>query len=50
MAFFVYFTDPIWYQKYRSVDYIQLSHEPSRWGWGGAKKDHFSYHNVKTVF
>lgn len=50
MAFFGYFTDPIWYQKYRSVDYIQLSHEPSRWGWGAAKKDHFSYHNVKTVF
>ena len=50
MAFFGYFTDPIWYQKYRSVDYIQLSHEPSKWGWGSAKKDHFSYHNVKTVF
>lgn len=50
MAFFGYFTDPIWYQKYRSVDYIQLSHEPSRWGWGASKKDHFSYHNVKTVF
>ena len=50
MAFFGYFTDPVWYQKYRSVDYIQLSHEPSKWGWGSAKKDHFSYHNVKTVF
>jgi hypothetical protein len=49
ITFFVYFTDPVWYQKNRSVDYIQLSHEPSRWGWGGAKKDHFSYHNVKTV-
>jgi hypothetical protein len=50
MVFFGYFTDPIWYQKSRSVDYIQLSHEPSRWGWGFAKKDHFTYHNVKTVF
>ena len=50
MAFFGYFTDPIWYQKSRPVDYIQLSHEPARWGWGPAKKDHFTYHGVKTVF
>lgn len=50
MLFFGYFTDPVWYQKTRPVDYIQLSHEPSRWGWGPAKKDHFTYHNVKTVF
>ena len=50
MLFFGYFTDPGWYQKTRPVDYIQLSHEPSRWGWGPAKKDHFTYHNVKTVF
>jgi len=50
MVFFGYFTDPVWYQKFRPVDYIQLSHEPSRWGWGPAKKDHFTYHNVKTVF
>ena len=50
IVFFGYFTDPVWYQKSRSVDYIQLSHEPSRWGWGFAKKDHFTYHNVKTVF
>lgn len=50
MTFFGYFTDPVWYQKTRPVDYIQLSHEPARWGWGSAKKDHFTYHNVKTVF
>jgi hypothetical protein len=50
IAFFGYFTDPIWYQKSRPIDYIQLSHEPSRWGWGPAKKDHFTYHAVKTVF
>jgi hypothetical protein len=50
MVFFGYFTDPLWYQKNRPVDYIQLSHEPSRWGWGPAKKDHYTYHNVKTVF
>ena len=50
MSFFGYFTDPIWYQKTRPIDYIQLSHEPARWGWGPAKKDHFTYHNVKTVF
>ena len=50
MSFFGYFTDPVWYQKTRTNDYVQLSHEPSRWGWGPAKKDHFTYHNVKTVF
>lgn len=50
MAFFGYFTDPVWYQRTRTNDYVQLSHEPSRWGWGPAKKDHFTYHNVKTVF
>jgi hypothetical protein len=50
IVFFGYFTDPVWYQKTRPIDYIQLSHEPSRWGWGPAKKDHFTYHNVKTVF
>jgi len=49
MTFFGYFTDPVWYQKTRPIDYIQLSHEPARWGWGPAKKDHFTYHNVKTV-
>jgi hypothetical protein len=49
ITFFAYFTDPTWYQKSRPVDYVQLSHEPARWGWGPAKKDHFTYHNVKTV-
>lgn len=49
MTFFAYFTDPTWYQKTRPVDYVQLSHEPARWGWGPAKKDHFTYHGVKTV-
>jgi hypothetical protein len=50
MAFFGYFTDPVWYQKTRPIDYVQLSHEPARWGWGPAKKDHFTYHGVRTVF
>ena len=50
MAFFGYFTNPTWYQQSRPIDYIQLSHEPSRWGWGTAQKDHFTYHNDKTVF
>lgn len=50
MAFFGYFTDPIWYQKTRFVDYIQLSHEPLKWGWGPARRDHFTYHKVSTVF
>ena len=49
-AFFGYFTDPLWYQKTRFIDYIQLSHEPLKWGWGPAKRDHFSYHKVSTVF
>ena len=47
-AFFAYFTDPIWYQKTRFVDSIQLSHEPLKWGWGGPKRDHFTYHRVST--
>ena len=50
MAFFGYFTDPLWYQKTRFIDYIQLSHEPLKWGWGPAKRDHFTYHKVSTVF
>lgn len=50
ISFFGYFTDPLWYQKTRFVDYIQLSHEPLKWGWGPAKRDHFTYHKVSTVF
>ena len=49
IIFFGYFTDPIWYQKTRFVDYVQLSHEPAKWGWGTSKKDHFTYHGVRTV-
>ena len=47
---FSYFTDPVWFHRNRTVDYIQLSHEPSKWGWGTAKRDHFTYHNTKTSF
>lgn len=50
MVFFGYFTDPLWYQKNRTIDYIQLSHEPLKWGWGPSKRDHFTYHRVTTVF
>ena len=50
MSFWGYLTNPIWYQQVRPIDYIQLSHEPAKWGWGTAKKDHFTYHSVKTVF
>ncbi len=50
MTFFGYFTDPLWYQKNRFIDYIQLSHEPLKWGWGPSKRDHFTYHKVTTVF
>lgn len=50
ISFFGYFTDPLWYQKTRFIDYIQLSHEPLKWGWGPSKRDHFTYHKVSTVF
>jgi len=50
ITFFGYFTDPLWYQKTRSIDYVQLSHEPNKWGWGPAKRDHFTYHKTSTVF
>lgn len=50
MSFFGYITDPIWYQRNRSVDYIQLSHEPAKWGWGEAGRDHFTYHKTCTRF
>lgn len=49
MSFFAYFTDPNWYHKTRLVDYIHLSHEPNKWSWGTSKRDHFSYHNSRTV-
>jgi hypothetical protein len=49
LAFFGYFTDPVCYQKTRAIDYVQLGHEPAKWGWGPAKKDHYTYHGVKTV-
>ena len=50
MVFLGYLTDPIWYQKNRPIDYIQLSHGPSKWGNGLAGRDHFTYHSTKTVF
>lgn len=49
-AFFGYLTNPEWYQQARLVDYIQLSHEPGKWGWGSKKRDHFTYHPTRTVF
>lgn len=50
ISFFGYLTNPLWYQKNRAIDYIQLSHEPAKWGWGIAKRDHFTYHCTRTVF
>ena len=50
ISFFSYFTDPRWHAKTRLIDYVQLSHEPSRWGWGDIKRDHFTHHRSKTVF
>lgn len=47
---FGYLTDPSWFAKYRSVDYIQLSHEPNKWAWGPSSRDHFTYHRSTTVF
>lgn len=49
-AFFGYFTDSTWCQKTRLIDYVQLSHEPFKWSWGPASRDHFTYHQSKTVF
>lgn len=50
MSFFGYLTDKNWYNKTRLVDYVQLSHEPNKWAWDSAKRDHFYYHQSKTVF
>jgi len=50
LACFSYFTDPVWFHRNRTVDFIQLSHEPLKWGWGTGKRDHFTYHNTKTSF
>lgn len=50
LACFSYFTDPVWFHRNRTVDFIQLSHEPLKWGWGASKRDHFTYHNTKTSF
>jgi hypothetical protein len=52
MSFFGYLTDPNWYLKNRLVDYIQLSHEPHRWGWGvtkPVKRDHFLQHRSTSL-
>lgn len=46
LVFFSYSTDPVWYQKTRYNEYIQLSHEPLKWGWGGERRDHFTYHKI----
>lgn len=50
MSFFSYFTDPNWYHTSRLIDYVRISHEPNKWSWGNAKRDHFSYHKSSTVF
>lgn len=50
MAFFCYFTDPLWHTQTRLIDYIQMSHEPNKWAWGSTKRDHFSHHHSSTVF
>jgi hypothetical protein len=52
MSFFGYLTNPNWYLNNRLVDYIQLSHEPHRWGWGvtkPGKRDHFLQHRSTSI-
>ena len=51
LTFFGFLADPSWYSKNRVNDYVQLSLEPARWGWGVAKgRDHVTYHSARTVF
>lgn len=50
MTFFSYFTDNSWYLKNKTVDLIQLSHEPWKWSWDLENRDHFQYHNSRTIF
>ena len=52
MSFFGYLTNPNWYLNNRLVDYVQLSHEPHRWGWGvtkPGKRDHFLQHRSTSI-
>jgi len=50
ITFFSYFTDSNWYVNNRNNDLIQLSHEPLKWSWDLENRDHFQYHNSRTVF
>lgn len=47
---FLYFTNPVTYNQNLNIDYTQLSNGPTKWGWGAAAKDHFTYHTTPTVF
>nr|YP_010049538.1 hypothetical protein J6674_mgp15 [Strombidium cf. sulcatum]QPL15943.1 hypothetical protein [Strombidium cf. sulcatum] len=48
---FGYFTDSDWYHTTKTVDYIQMSHEPFKWGFGSKKfRDNFGHHPSRTVF
>ncbi len=48
---FGYFTDSDWYHTTKTVDYIQMSHEPFKWGFGSKKfRDNFGNHPSRTVF
>ena len=50
MSFFGYLTDANWYYNSRNIDYVQLSHEPSKWAWNYAKKRAIlPYHSSRTV-
>lgn len=45
-----WFNDPYWYTKTRFINDIQLSHEPLKWSWGVLPRDHFTYHDVTSIF
>ena len=49
-ALWAFFADVSWYAHARPADMIQFSHEPARWGWGIAARDHQSYHHTPTIF
>lgn len=49
-TYFAYFTDILWYKKTSWCDYNRLSHNPQKWGWGDADRDHFNYHKTTSSF
>lgn len=50
ITFFSFLTDQVWYTKTKYNSMINSSNDPLKWAWGDSKRDHFSYHQSKTVF